>query len=179
MEFHGIYGIARVNDIVAPQVPWYSMELLVSSKLAHSKFHGIPWNCSCQRNWRTPSSAKFAQSKFHGIPCFFLFNGTVVSSIRWVLNLDRIPWNLSFQILTNWYFIINIFALYRMHFRHYSLRIKISFKISFQCPLKLNLTKNFGKYKLRSIWINFIIKDRIPNNYTMVTYEKLRGITSF
>ena len=39
------------------------MELLVSAKLAHSKFHGIPWNFSCQRNWRTPSSMEF-----HGIP---------------------------------------------------------------------------------------------------------------
>ena len=25
--------------------------------------HGIPWNCSCHRNWRTPSSMEF-----HGIP---------------------------------------------------------------------------------------------------------------
>ena len=23
------------------------------------EFHGIPWNCSCQRNWRTLSSMKF------------------------------------------------------------------------------------------------------------------------
>ena len=71
------------------------MELLVSSKLAHSNFYGIPWNCSCQRNWRTWSSMEFhgnarvskigalivpwnsmeplvssklAHSKFHGIP---------------------------------------------------------------------------------------------------------------
>ena len=36
-----------------------AMELLVSAKLAHSKFHRIPWNCSCQRNWRTPSSMEF------------------------------------------------------------------------------------------------------------------------
>ena len=35
------------------------MELLVSSKMAHSQFHGIPWNCSCQRNWHTPSSMDF------------------------------------------------------------------------------------------------------------------------
>ena len=35
------------------------MELLVSAKLAHSKFHGIPWNFSCQRNWRTSSSMEF------------------------------------------------------------------------------------------------------------------------
>ena len=35
------------------------MELLEPSKLAHPKFHGIPWNCSCHRNWRTPSSMEF------------------------------------------------------------------------------------------------------------------------
>ena len=53
------YGTARVSEIGALQVPWNSMELLVSAKLTHSKFHGISWNCSCQRNWRTPSSMEF------------------------------------------------------------------------------------------------------------------------
>ena len=115
MEFHGI--------IWNPGVWKSSMEfLLVSSKLAHSKFHGIPWNCWCQ---------------FHVIPwnLLFLFNGTIgiinTLSFKW----DRIPWNLSSQILmkiiincagwinfrklintlylfavsfTNWGFIINI-----------------------------------------------------------------------
>ena len=38
MEFH---GTVRVNEIVILQVRWNSMELLVSTKLAHSKFHGI------------------------------------------------------------------------------------------------------------------------------------------
>ena len=42
MELH---GTARVIEIGALQVPANSMELLVSSKLAHSKFHGISWNC--------------------------------------------------------------------------------------------------------------------------------------
>ena len=84
MEFH---ETARVSEIGEPQVPWNSMELLVSAKLAHSKFYGIPWNCSFQRNWRTPNcwqdskhsqvpwnsmellvSVKLAHSKFHGIP---------------------------------------------------------------------------------------------------------------
>ena len=36
-----------------------------------------------------------------------------------------------------------IFALYHMHFRHYSLRIKISFKIPSQCSLKLILITKF------------------------------------
>ena len=56
MEFH---GTCRVSEIGALQVPWNSMELLESSKLAHPKFHGIPWNCSCHRNWRTTSSMEF------------------------------------------------------------------------------------------------------------------------
>ena len=56
MEFH---GTSRVSEIGALQVPWNSMELLESSKLAHPKFHGIPCNCSCHRNWRTTSSMEF------------------------------------------------------------------------------------------------------------------------
>ena len=45
MEFQ---GTARVIEIGALLVPWNSMEVLVSSKLAHSKFHGFPWSCWCQ-----------------------------------------------------------------------------------------------------------------------------------
>ena len=84
--------------------------------------------------------------------------------MHWVLKWYRIPWNLSFKILTkmifncagwidfhkflisynflqvsfaNLCFIINICIIPYMHFQHYSLRNKISFKISFQCSLKL------------------------------------------
>ena len=66
------------------------MELLVSSKLAHSKFHGIPWNCSCKPNWRTP--------KFHGIPwnCSCHRNWCTPSSMEF----HGIPWNCSCQ--RNW-----------------------------------------------------------------------------
>ena len=77
MEFH---GTARVSEIGALLVPWNSMELFVSSKLVHSKFHGIPWNCSCQ---------------FHGIPwnLFLLFNGTIgiINALRFkmVQNFDE------------------------------------------------------------------------------------------
>ena len=45
-----------------------------------------------------------------------------------------------------------IFALYHMQFRHYSLRIKISFKISFQCSLKLILIKKFHGTFSRVPW---------------------------
>ena len=51
MEFH---GTSRVSEIGVLQVPWNSMELFVSAKLAHSKFHTarvieigapkVPWN---------------------------------------------------------------------------------------------------------------------------------------
>ena len=98
------------------------MELLVSAKLAHPKFHGIPWDFFC-----------------------YLIK-PFVSSILRILNLDIIPWSSSFQILMKIIFniagwismcvLLSIFAWYHMHFRHYSLRIKISFKISFQCSLK-------------------------------------------
>ena len=161
MKFH---GTAHVNEIGTLEVQWNSMELLVSSKLAHSKFHGIPWNsmeplvpaklaqfkfhgipwnCSCHRNWRTPSSMEFHGTapvieigalevpwnsmEFHGtarvieigalqipwnsmelllsvpwnsmepIVCYLM--EPLVSSIHWVLKWDRIPCNLSFQIL--------------------------------------------------------------------------------
>ena len=114
-----------VSEIGAPQVPWNSTEFhgtVESAKLAHFKFHGIPWNCSCQRHWRTPSS-----NEFHGTACIlrigalqFPWNSRellvsvlwnfmepivcylmepMVSSMHWVLNWDRIPWNLSIQIL--------------------------------------------------------------------------------
>ena len=42
-----------------------------------------------------------------------------------------------------------------MHFRHYSLRIKISFKISFQCSLKLILIKKFHGTFSKVLW-NFL-----------------------
>ena len=117
------------------------MELLVS----------VPWN------------------SMEPIVCYLM--EPLVSSIHWVSKWDRIPWNLSFQILmkiifncagsinfrklTNtlylfvnlfhqlMYVLLLIFALYHMHSRHYSLRIKISFKISFQYSLKLILIKKF------------------------------------
>ena len=55
IEFH---GTARVIQIGAPKVPWNFAD--TSSSM---EFHWIPWNCSCQRNWRTSSSMAF-----HGIP---------------------------------------------------------------------------------------------------------------
>ena len=43
-------------------IPWNSMELLESSNWrtqSSMEFHGIPWNCSCHRNWHTPGSIEF------------------------------------------------------------------------------------------------------------------------
>ena len=51
--------------------------------------------------------------------------------------------------------LLSIFALYHMHFRHYLLRIKISFKMSFQCSLKLILIKKFHGTFSRVPW-NFL-----------------------
>ena len=93
MEFH---GTARVIEIGALLVPWNSMnsmELLASAKLAHSKFHGIPWNFSCQRNWRTPSSMEF-----YGIPWIFSCQRNWRTSSS--MEFHGIPWNCSCQ--RNW-----------------------------------------------------------------------------
>ena len=142
MEFHGTACVGEIGPIDVPRnfiskngalhVPWNSMELLVSAKLAQSnfheilwnsmellvsvklaqsKFHGIPWNCSCQRRWHIPSSMEFHgtahASEIGAISVSrnsmeSFFGGLMepfVSSILWVLNLDRTPWNLSFHIL--------------------------------------------------------------------------------
>ena len=108
MEFHGIpwncsshrnwrtqsstefHGTALVIEIGALLVPWNSMELLVSAKLAHSKFHGIPWN-----SMELLVSAKLAHSKFHGIPW-------KCSSHRNLAHpkFHGIPWNCSYH--RNW-----------------------------------------------------------------------------
>ena len=84
-------------------IPWNSMDLLVSSKLARSKFHGglkgttrvigigalhVPWN-SMERLL----SSKMAHSKFHGIPwnCSFHRNWRTPSSMEFHVT----PWNCS------------------------------------------------------------------------------------
>ena len=81
MEFH---GTACVSEIGLLRVPWNSMELFVSLKLAYYKFHGIPWNCFCQRNWRTPSSMEF-----HG-------TARVIE-----IGALEVPWN-SMELLVSW-----------------------------------------------------------------------------
>ena len=37
------------------EVSWGSMDLIISSQLPHTKFHGIPWNYWCNPNWETLS----------------------------------------------------------------------------------------------------------------------------
>ena len=98
-----------------------------------TEFHGIPWNCSCQRNWRTLSSMEFhgtarvieigpfevpwnscscqrnwstpSSMEFHGPTPVSVIGALQV--LKFVLNLGRIPWNLSFLI---WMKIIFNFA---------------------------------------------------------------------
>ena len=55
--------------------------------------NGIPWNCSCQRNWRILSSMEF-----HGIPwnCWCQRNWRILS----FMEFHGIPWNCSCQ--RNW-----------------------------------------------------------------------------
>ena len=85
LEFH---ETALVIEIGALLVPWNSMELLVSAKLAHSKFHGIPWN-----SMELLVSAKLAHSKFHGIPwnSMELLESSKLAHPKF----HGIPWNCS------------------------------------------------------------------------------------
>ena len=69
-----------------------------------------------------------------------------------------------FASLFHQHVLLLIFALYHMHFRHYSLRIKIWFKISFQCSLKLILiTKFHGTFSrvpwkfFNNIWTTHVV----------------------
>ena len=111
LEFHGTAGVIEIGALL---VPWNSMELLVSAKLAPSKFHGIPWNCSCHRNWCTPNWRTSSSMEFHEIqwdwwcqrnwytPSSIEFHG-----IRWncwcqqnwctpsPMEIHGIPWNCS------------------------------------------------------------------------------------
>ena len=114
----GWFGILQNNNN-------NNMELLVSAKLAHSKFHGIPWNCSCQRNWPTPSSMAFHGTarvseigplqvpwnsmEFHGTARVIEIGALevpwnsmelLVSSKLAHSNFHGIPWNCSCQ--RNW-----------------------------------------------------------------------------
>ena len=93
MEFH---GTSRVSEIDALLVPCNSMELLKSAKLAHLKFRGIPWKCSCHRNWRTPNFMEFR--KFHGIPWNSM--KLLVSTKLPHFKFYGIPWN-SMELLVS------------------------------------------------------------------------------
>ena len=102
-----IHGTAGVIEIGATQIPWNSMELLessklahlehmellVSAKLAHSKFHGIPWI-----SMELLVSAKLAHSKFHGIPWNSM--ELLVSAKLAHSKFHGIPWNCSSR--QNW-----------------------------------------------------------------------------
>ena len=85
MEFHGTACVCEIGLLI---VPWNSMELFVSLKLAYYKFHGIPWNCFCQRNWRTPSSMEF-----HG-------TARVIE-----IGALEVPWN-PMELLVSWNFFL-------------------------------------------------------------------------
>ena len=119
-QFRGIRATSIFIYLMPREVPWNSMELLVSSKLEQSKFHGIAWNCSCQRNWRTTNSmevhgtarvceigalqfpwnsmellvsSKLAHPNFHEIPCNSI--ELLVSSKLAHHKFHGIPWNCS------------------------------------------------------------------------------------
>ena len=81
----GFHRNAHVIEIGAFLIPWNSMQLLMSVKSAHLKFHGIPWNsiellvstklefhgtAVFQRNWRTPNSMELLFFSEIGAPQF-------------------------------------------------------------------------------------------------------------
>ena len=72
------------------------------------------------------------------------------------------------------YVLFSIFALYDMHFRHYSLRIRISFKISFQCSLKLILIKKFHGSYSRVPWNNIWTIPVVPWNSMELKQQNLK-----
>ena len=162
MELH---GTARVIEIGALEVPWNSMELLVSSKWAHSKFHGIPWNCWCQ---------------FHGVRWNLLFvMEPLVSSIHWVLKWDRISWNLSFQILMKIIFncvgwinfrkLINTLYLFKLSFTNWCFIINICI-IPYALPALLIANQNIIQ-NLFSMLIETYFDQNVTWNFLQSSME--------
>ena len=58
----------------------------------------------------------------------------------WIVNKHLIS---VCMYISSTYVLLSIFALYHMHFRHYSLHFILSIKIYFKCALKLILIKKF------------------------------------
>ena len=78
-----------------------------------------------------------------------------------------------FASLSPTYVSLSIFALYHMHFRHYSLRIKISFKIFFSRLIEIYFFRVPWNF-LNNIWTTPVV----PWNSTELTQQnfKLHGI---
>ena len=79
------------------QAPLRSMQLQNYIFSWQERFHGIPCNCSCHRNWRSPSSGEFYGISWNCIchqnwcnPSSIEFHGTV-----WVIEvgIPQVPWN--------------------------------------------------------------------------------------
>ena len=99
MEFHGT-RIAPIS--LTRAVPWNSIDLVLRQFRWHKQFHGIPWNCSCQRNWRNTRSMEF--HGIHGTACVSEIGATQdqwnsmelrVRQFRWHEQFHGIPWNLK------------------------------------------------------------------------------------
>ena len=91
--------------LMTREVPWNFMELLMPSKLAHSKFHGIPWNCSCHRNWPTSSSMEYHKT-VHAIEIGalqVLWKSMEFHETARVVEIGalRVPWNSMIFYLFN------------------------------------------------------------------------------
>ena len=94
MEFH---GIASVIEIGVPQVPWNTMESHGTACVIETDALQAPWNSmEYQRTARVSEIGAFQVPWNSRTFCCLM--EPLVSSILWVLNLDLIPWNSSFQI---------------------------------------------------------------------------------
>ena len=159
MEFHGI--------------PWNFSCHRNWRTSSSMEFHGIQLDCSCHRNWRTPSSMEF-----HRTYCCYLME-PLVSSIHWILKWDRIPWNLSFQILMkitsncagwiNFRKLTNTLYLFAISFTNWCFIIDICI-IPYAFPVILITYQNIIQ-NLFSMLIETYFDQKVPWNFLQCSME--------
>ena len=171
MEFH---GTARVIEIGALLVSWNSM-----------KFHGTARVIEIG----TPSSMEFhgtagvSSMEFHETYCFYLME-PLVSSIHWVLKWDRIPWNLSYQILMKIVFnssgwinfpkLINTLYLFAISFTNWCFIINICI-IPYAFPALLITYQNIIQ-NLFSMLIETYFDQKFHGTFSRVPWNFLNNI---
>ena len=211
MEFHGIpRNCSRQRNWHTPwRIPSKLAQFkLVSSKLAHLNFHGIPRNSMellvslAHSYWRTPSSMEFhgtaavieigalqvpwnsmelllsvPWNSMEPVVCYLM--EPLISSIHWVLKWDRIPWNLSFPILMKIIFncarwinfrkLINTLYLFAISFTNWCFIISICI-IPYAFPALLITYQNIIQ-NLFSMLIETYFDQKVPWNFLQSSME--------